>query len=338
MNVTTLAEVIQRAARGASLAPSVHNTQPWRLAIADRTLELHADPARQLHVLDPTGRQLMISCGAALFNARAVLAAEGYDAIVLRQPDPEQPDLVARIVVPDDRGEWLPISKLAAMIELRHTNRRNFDADEPVPADTVSTLRQAAAAEDAELYVVSGPEQGAVVAALSQQADALQHANAAYRAELRAWTSDDPRRRDGVLAMSTPYRSEASDAEVAVHGVDDVPVRDFDTTAMGWLPTDTRSTTDQCLLLLGTTSDNPASWIRAGEALERVWLAATAADCVASPLTQVVEIAATRLRLRADLGLQMYPHILLRVGRAPRTFPAQRRDLEDLLIESEETS
>ena len=37
--------------------------------------------------------------------------------------------------------------------------------------------------------------------------------------------------------------------------------------------------------------------------------------------------------LRAELGLSDYPHVLLRVGRAPVTPPTQRRRIEDVLSE-----
>ena len=79
---------LRQAAVRATLAPSVHNTQPWRFVLTQGNLEIHANWTRKLRVLDPTGRQLLISCGCALFNARVALAASGYDAVVERFPDP----------------------------------------------------------------------------------------------------------------------------------------------------------------------------------------------------------------------------------------------------------
>jgi len=54
-------------------APSVHNTQPWRFTADGQQISLYADAGRQLTVADPDGREMMISCGAALFNARLAL-------------------------------------------------------------------------------------------------------------------------------------------------------------------------------------------------------------------------------------------------------------------------
>ena len=63
-------DILRNAAARATLAPSIHNTQPWRFRLGRHSLEMLADPDRQLRVIDPGGRQLMISCGCALFNAR----------------------------------------------------------------------------------------------------------------------------------------------------------------------------------------------------------------------------------------------------------------------------
>jgi hypothetical protein len=83
-----------------------------------------------------------------------------------------------------------------------------------------------------------------------------------------------------------------------------------------------------------TLDDEPAAWLRAGEALERVWLESTRRGYVASPLAQLIEMARTNELLRLKLQLGMHPHVLLRVGHAPDMPPSRRRPLQDLLIES----
>src|SRR3954471_16922759 len=82
------------------LATSVHNTQPWSFALFSDRLELPADRSRQPAVLDPDGRELALSVGAALLNVRAGLAA-GHGAVTVDRPaGADDPDLLA-VVRPD---------------------------------------------------------------------------------------------------------------------------------------------------------------------------------------------------------------------------------------------
>jgi hypothetical protein len=210
------------------------------------------------------------------------------------------------------------------VIEVRQTNRRDF-AKEPVPETVMNTLLDAATAEQAILYVISDREQRHVVANLSQRADDIENLNPAYRAELRAWTSDDPVRPDGVPAVAVP-RPDGSAQER-------VPLRDFDTRGTGGLPAAAHSSKDQTLALLCTAGDSPAEWLRAGEGLERVLLEISRHGYCASPLTQLTEVPSVRAELRRELRLAGYPHVLLRVGRAPATPESRRRRLVDVLID-----
>ncbi len=56
-------------------APSVHNSQPWRWTYSARGLDLSTDSSRVLGVIDPTERQMVLSCGAALDHLDKAAAA-----------------------------------------------------------------------------------------------------------------------------------------------------------------------------------------------------------------------------------------------------------------------
>jgi hypothetical protein len=73
------AEEMARYVVGAAMwAPSVHDTQPWWFTANGPEISLHADADRQLIVADPGGREMIISCGAALFTTRLALRSLGY--------------------------------------------------------------------------------------------------------------------------------------------------------------------------------------------------------------------------------------------------------------------
>ncbi|GAB3309813.1 nitroreductase family protein [Geodermatophilus aquaeductus] len=306
---------LEAAADAAVRAPSVHNTQPWRIVLHPDRMDLFADRTRQLTVLDPVGRALAQSVGAALFNARVAVAATGRAARVDRLPDPDDPGLMAvlRLVEgPPDPA----LAALAPAVRRRRTNRRRYTA-ERLPEDLLQLMVAAAAAEDTTLVPVSRDEHLRLLARLTQQADAVQNADAAYRAELRRWTNRDPATGDGIPVSVVPH--------VDGRQHDALPVRDFDTAGAGRLPPDTDSGTEQTIVVLATASDDPLAWLRCGEALERVLLELTARGWVVGPLTQAVEVPVTRTQLRSALTWDSHPQSVLRVGRAPATSPTPRR-------------
>jgi hypothetical protein len=315
-------EAVRRAAVRATLAPSVHNTQPWRFVIGPSMLEVHADYARQLPVLDPTSRQLVISCGCAVFNARVSLAADGFVSSVRRYPDPYDHAVLARIAI--SPGGDRAVAALDPVIPLRRSNRRPF-ANEVVPEQVVATLVAAAQAEGVEAFPLASTDDRMVLAGLSQRAEAIENADPAYRAELRAWVSDDPGRRDGLTSAVIPLESRS-----ATGGV---PIRAFDTEGNGQLPSDAQSGKDQCLIVVGSRQDTPVGWLETGEGLERLWLEASRHGYAVSIFTQVIEIAATRAALRSELALDWYPDLIVRVGRAAATPASRRRRLVDVLRE-----
>jgi nitroreductase len=121
------ARILERVVEVASRAPSVHNTQPWRWRAHGRTLELYTDRTRQLAATDAEGRNLTISCGAALHHAQVAAAALGWGAEVVRHPDPFQPDLLARMALAPAPPPAAAAATLAA-VEGRRTDRRRFTA------------------------------------------------------------------------------------------------------------------------------------------------------------------------------------------------------------------
>ncbi len=310
----TAAQALRRAAARAILAPSIYNSQPWRFVLTKGVLEIHADRARQLQVIDPTGRQLLISCGCALFNARVALAAAGYAAGVHRLPESGRPGLLARLSV-DGPAEStnLELGVLDAAIELRHTNRRRF-AEEAVPAELVDALAAAAGAEGANLLPIRDGRQLAATVSLTQRAAALAESDPAYRSELRAWTTDEPARTPALAPLSTPAGDQRYDDFADSHDSDAAGLRD-------------------CLLVLWTPNDDPLAWLRAGEGLQRVLLELTRDGYVAAITSQVTEAPAFRSMLQREFDLPGAPHLLLRVGRAPLTSATRRRRLVEVLIE-----
>ena len=111
----------------AARAPSLHNTQPWRFAVSGDAIELYADPSRQL-LIDPDGREMLISCGAALYGLRLAVRSLGYLPRVELLPGAAEQRTLARV----RPGAAAPMTaderKMLAAMPHRHTHRGPFEA------------------------------------------------------------------------------------------------------------------------------------------------------------------------------------------------------------------
>jgi Nitroreductase family len=325
---TTTAEVARYAVARAIWAPSVHNTQPW-LFTADGgpQLSLHADVARQLPVTDPDGRELLISCGAALFNVRLALRFLGYIPRTRLLPDPAQPTLVAQVswqerAGADDFERWL-----SGHVLTRRTHRGAFDPA-PLPPDLLAALCAAASREGAALRIMADDGRRATLAAAVQTAEnELRHDGDRLR-ELASWTpAPGSPRRDGVPATSYPARAERTEPYF--------PGRDF-ARWHGWgvppLSSASAHRAAGVAGLLTTAADRPADWVRSGQALQRILLTASARGAAVALHSQPLELPWLREFVRVQLADGGYPHLVLRIGLVAQAAVSVRRDLGDVLF------
>ena len=313
---TALRDVVELAC----LAPSVHNTQPWAWRIVGSTLELYADRSRLLPGTDPVGHNLVISCGAALHHAQVAALGLGWQPSVDRMPDGSTSDLLARIELIPARRTPDHLTALEAL-RARRTDRRRMTSW-PVPEGRL--LQLAALAE--RWGVIATPLTDDVrrcrVDELLDRAFEMQAADPRLAGEQSGWVdhSDD----DGVPAGAVPDRSSSTGGRASRFGVGRLEDADCEV-----------ESTDG-LIVLGSTTDDVGAWLRAGEALSSLWLAASVDGLSVVPLSQPIEVAETRAALQRDVLVSLaVPHVLVRIGwpSISRTAlpPVPRRAVRDVM-------
>ncbi|MET7808827.1 Acg family FMN-binding oxidoreductase [Micromonospora chersina] len=317
---TPTVRMLEAAARQALHAPSVFNTQPWRWRITSDTLELRADPDRQLAATDPDGRLLTLSCGAALHHARVFLAAAGWAVTVERRPDPVDPALLARLCATGPAHLDVAAARLVDAIPRRRTDRRAY-GDRPVPEPVLARLRAAVEAEDAHLHIVR-PDQMPMLAVSTGRAADAELADPAYREELRRWTDRPAGSGDGV-PTATAVRP----------GPRRVPLRDHAPGGAAGLTAGADFDRGAAYLILFGEQDEPAAWLRGGEALSALLLTATAEGLASAPLSDAIEVAWPRRMMRDLLAGIGDPYLVVRVGWGPDDDlpPAPRRTPADVI-------
>ncbi|ACC70328.1 nitroreductase family protein [Paraburkholderia phymatum] len=320
-----LEQQLRFALRYAVLAPSNHNTQPWRFIVDGPAVQVCADCTRALPVVDPFDRELLISCGAALLNLRVALSHFGLSYAIAVFPSESDPDIVAQLRVSRDGHVDKALADLFAALTSRVTTRAPF-VDKPVEPDLQSDLAAACDAEGALATCVEAETTRHAIAQLIAEADHAQFADARFRRELASWIHPH-RRDDGMPAYGAAVGRLLDFAAPLVTTV----VRVFDVGA-GAPATHQRLVEGSPLFVgISTDRDDREAWLATGQALERMLLLAASRGLTASYLNQPIEVSTLRETLRSLLEVDAFPQLLLRMGRGPRVDHSPRRSLSDVV-------
>ncbi|WP_067822140.1 Acg family FMN-binding oxidoreductase [Nocardia inohanensis] len=308
------------AIRSAARAPSVHNTQPWRLVLEGKTLHLYTDPDRLLTAADPHGRQLIISCGAMLHHIRTAFGALGWHTDTVRLPNLLEPGHLAEITFRPWENPPPGLSARAAAIDRRRTDRLPLDPPRDWAA-LAPRLRMLASPHYLELDTLDDSVR-ARLAAASEHTAVLRRHDMMYQAEIGWWTghSGSP---EGV-----PAEALVSDAEFARVGVGRAfPAAPHSARRAG--------TEDHAVLaVLSSEGDSLEQWLHTGEALSAVLLECTVAGEASCALTHITELPASRTLLAALVPAGRHPQMVIRIGHPPTPetgAPTPRRPLADIL-------
>ena len=324
-------EAAVAAIEAAIWAPSVHNTQPWWFGTraprdGDTVISLHADVERRLDVADPDGREMLISCGAALCTLRLAVLALGYVPEVVLLPDPDRPGLLADVHVggPIEVGEEL--RRLHAEIRRRRSHRGPF-RDSAVGAPVLCALRDEAEREGAHLQIATELHVRGALAALTEAAEHVQRLDPSYVSEMARWSpAPGSRRLDGVHETAYPSVSERTEPNF--------PMRDF-SRGHGWGSPEPGSAGSSVgvVAMLTTRGDTRADWLTAGQALQRILLRGSAANLSAAFHTQALEVPELRDFIRARFCGGAHPQMIMRMGVADGGFETVRRPADHVVSE-----
>lgn len=311
------------------LAPSVHNTQPWKFRLRDDSVELYADLSRAVPVVDPESRELTISCGAALKNLQVALNHFGYEGWIQYLPDPTNRQLLARVRVGRSRAADSHDESMFRAIRRRRTTRLPFRG-RGIPRALQRRLIWLASEYGCWLHFLESAEARECAAALVSEADKRQFANPDFRRELSSWIkrrssgdfdgmSPDALGAGRLLDMATPMVASA--------------IRTFD--MGGGKAARDRELLDAspALVVLGGGGDDPVGWLNVGQAMQQMLLRATAEEVTGSFLNQVCEVPDLREDLRALTGRSTPPQLLIRLGYGPMPEPSPRRPLSHVLVD-----
>ncbi len=318
------------------IAPSAHNTQPWRLVLAsDDALHLELDPRRGLPGSDPAGEMLAYSLGCAVEAAATVADVEHE-----RCPRTPAPGSSAGGVV---HARWNEPAANAglALLARRCTDRRPFERTPPAPRD-LEPLVRAAARHGLGLALLDDRARIRRAGSLTAQGAAHCLGEPGYLEELLCWThvvpGPSPAADDGFtpetlcldpasrwlvlwLKRSAVLRRALSRLGLA--------------RVLGWQAAAGLRASGALALLVAPDASDWAQRVRAGRGLMSTWLAATRAGVGVQPVHFPLALDTARARIMELFGVAGTGHAvaLLRLGRVQGPpVRARRRPLESLCV------
>lgn len=346
----------------AILAPSSRNTQPWNFKILnDNTIELYADRSRALPVVDPRGRELTISCGAALGYLQITIRHFGYkyktEVLSYYEEQKKDEHLLARINVYDYSGsddgtaniqennievnslQEDDNNRMFEAITTRRTNRFRFE-DRNIPDILLAGFyyivdkypqyqKQQKHQEDSIwLHIADEDDEKNALAELIVQGDRIQLSDKRFRRELVS------------CIRLNRSRSRRSDIPRYVSGISNFMsminpfiIKTFNINKKQAEKDRELAATSPVLAVLGSPSDEPLDWMNTGMALANILLLASSENVCCSFLNQPIQISKLRPKLldaiRKNKG---FPQVLLRMGYSSEQIrPSPRRNVEEVL-------
>jgi len=315
-------EVIAAAIKLACRAPSLHNSQPWRWVAGPTAVDLFGDPARVVRSTDSSGREALISCGAALDHFRAAMAAAGWNTHVDEFPNPNNLRHLASIdFSPLDFVTQACRDRAEAILH-RRTDRLPFRA--PTHWESFEPILRAFGEPSAHLDVLTADARPQLAKA-TRLTETARRYDDSYHRELQWWTAPY---HDSEGVPPAALVSESERERVGIN-------RSFPLS--GHADRRAAITGDQAkLLVLSTPEDTRADAFHCGQVLSELLLECTMAGLATCPLTHITEMADSRDIIRDLTGRTSgMPQVLIRVGIAPTLeqtpAPTPRRPLDDVL-------
>ena len=311
---------IAQLVRYATLAPSGHNTQPWRWAVRPTGASISPDTTRRTPVVDPDDHHLYVSLGCAAETFLIAAAAHGRPGTLAVTDGKLDLDLAQGPARSDELYRAIP---------LRQSTRSIYSGRAVSSAD-LKRLAAAARGNGVDLSFVTGtPRREALleqlIAGNSRQMD-----DPAFIAELLHWLrfneASASATGDGLFSASSGNPTLPTWLGRRMFGLV------FDKASENEKYAAQVRSSAGIVVFTGARAD-PASWIDVGRSYQRFALQATALGIRHAMLNQLVEVPSVRAGFAHWLGIgDARPDLVVRFGYAAQLPMSFRRPVADVIV------
>ena len=309
--------------RSAILAPSSHNTQPWKFQLEEKSISIFPDFSRRCPSVDPDDHHLFVSLGCATENLVQAALANGQMAETLLDFDKNK-----KIELHLTPTKPLQSTRFQA-IPLRQCTRTDYNG-QSLSTDDLKILARVGSGNGVHCNIFT--EKGALEKILEfvVQGNTAQMNDPAFIKELKTW----------IRFNNHQARESGDGLYSATTGSPSLP------TWLGRLIFTTVFTAENendkyskqirssaGIAVFTSEKSDIKHWIEVGRCYERFALQATTMDIRNAMINQPVEVKAIRPIFANYLGIgNQRPDLVVRFGRGPIAPRSMRRQLDAVLI------
>lgn len=310
--------------RYAVMAPSSHNTQPWKFKISSNQIWLYLDSTRTLPISDPTLRESYISLGACIANLFVALAYFGFRTKV--KYFPKNADyLIAKIEVESYGKTDMDLNKLFHSIKKRYSDRSIYKqklVSEKILSEIVGLSH-----EDLTVTVVTEKKLKEKIADLVAAGSSSIMKNEEFRNELSKWL----RHNFTMQAFGMPGENFGMNDIQSI--IAPLLIKNFDLSSDQMEHDRKAVLSSAALIVISSASDDMESWLKIGQLYERILLTTTTYRISSATLASVVEVGDLPEKLAYLLGIEGKPQVFFRIGYSDaKVSHSPRIPIEKLLI------
>lgn len=307
---TRTGQALTELVRLATLAPSGHNTQPWKFAITPDEIRIYPDLTRRLAAVDPNERELWISLGTALENLLVAAEHAGYQTETTYMLNGTAEDHIS-ISLKKNGVKPVNQSTLFKAIPLRQCTRNEYDRT-LVSAPDLKKLETALTGEAVRPILFTGRAAMELMLDYVNAGNNQQMANDAFKTELTKWIRfSDTEAIDKMDGLA----SRTLNSPNIPRWIAELFIGSFLNSTSQNKTDDLGIRSSSGLLLLVSQKNDRTAWIETGRTYERFALLSTAMNIKNAFINQPCEVPALRVQVQSHLNLNgAFPQLLLRFG------------------------
>lgn len=313
------------------LAPSSHNTQPWKFRVNENSIEINADFSRRPQFGDPTGRMTYIALGCAVENM--IIAAKHYGfacrASYNEHLSSALPEHAATLNC-EDKGLITHDDALFAAIAQRASYRAKYQNKE-VPPEIIDDLQSLVSENSLTLTIATDTTDKKRLASIVGEGMKKKMSQLDFRKELANWIRNNwTTSRDGMPGSG--HEMSMLKSLVAPWAL-----RLVDVSSVEEKKAIERVLNFGAIGIINANEDDAIAWMYAGELLERILLTLSSKGMAASIMVAAIEDTESRNKLASFVfektGRSYLPQIFFGLGYPTKAAPhSPRRTIAEVII------